>query len=255
MKRLFFFLLFALFLSGAFASCYAPTFSPQALKVESDSCFYGSSTGQVVVDVNVESLSLLSKEVYLKIVGLEKYTSVSLSSIKLTDDSSTKTVKTKLKPLESDDKIKFDSFKKYQMELVIDFNVDEVGIGQEFDIQFVDAFGFLVINCYQLNTAANTEKCSVLVVKGLAWKEQTIAAGFFARRFSIAFGKATMNQQAESEISVFAFDALQFHIKRLAVSKYHQRQFCPKKLLESPACYRTETPICFSLFQLPAFLP
>ena len=143
MKKLFFIALIMLFLFGNVFAYVAPTFEGQPIIVESDSSFYGSDQGLVIIDLNVDHLETDVKDLYLNISGLESY-EVSLTKIKVNGVLEETSFNSKSKKFKSDKKIKFKANEKKKIQLEISFDPEELGFGREFDIQLVTKDGTII---------------------------------------------------------------------------------------------------------------
>ena len=140
MKQVFFALLIVLFASCVFAYV-APTTKDQPIIVESSSSFYGSDKGTVTIDLNLIGKDIASKDFFVRIKGLEgtKTTVKELSVNKSKVESVAYPVSQQSKT-----KISLNGLEKKEMQIVLEYDANEIGFGKEFTIILETKDGTLV---------------------------------------------------------------------------------------------------------------
>lgn len=128
-------------LSGNVMSYTAPTFQNQAIKVESSSDFYGSSNGEVIIDLNLTAINTNFKDFFIRITGLND-TSATIKEISFNKQK----IETLSYPISQTSKTKISQklMNKTPLEITINFNPVEIGIARKFDVQLIDKDGFII---------------------------------------------------------------------------------------------------------------
>ena len=133
--------LILLLLLGFVSSYSAPTFEGQPILIESDSSFYGSDQGQVIIDLNLTQLDISVKDFFVRIIGLDD-TNTWVRELRFNKEK----IKDKVYPIQDKSKTKLSlvGLEKKPMQIILEFDVNEIDVGREFDIQLVEKDGTII---------------------------------------------------------------------------------------------------------------
>ena len=143
MRKLFIPLILCFLLTFTLANFTAPSFENQPLKISTTTDFFGSSKGLVTIDLNIENLEASTKELFVKIKGLESY-KVNMEEIKV-DETIFETQKSRKEFKQvTDSKISWSEKQLRKFKITLAFDPKEIGLAKKFDIQLVDEKGLLI---------------------------------------------------------------------------------------------------------------
>jgi len=141
MRKAIFIGLILLLLTSFVFSYSAPTTLNQPILVESDSSFYGSSQGQVIIDLNLTLIDPSVKDFFVRITGLDD-TNIIVREISFNKDK----IETNSYHVSerSKTKLSLNKLEKKPMQIILEFDPQELGFGREFDIQLVTKEGLII---------------------------------------------------------------------------------------------------------------
>lgn len=140
MKHVIVALFFILLLISVFAYV-APTTANQPIIVESSSDFYGSDKGIVTIDLNLTGKDISAKDFFVRIKGLED-TNVLIKELSYNKQK----IETIAYPVsqQSKTKLSLSRLEKKSMQIVLQFNPKQIGVGKEFIVRLETKDGTLI---------------------------------------------------------------------------------------------------------------
>ena len=141
MKHVVFAFLLILLTSCAFAGFSAPTTKDQPILVESDSDFYYSDKGIVTIDLNLTGKDILTKDFFVRILGLED-ANVWVKELSFNKAKTETTAY--LSSVQSKTKLSVVGLQKVPMQIVLQYDINKIGLGKEFIVRLETKDGTLV---------------------------------------------------------------------------------------------------------------